>query len=82
MSRRSIDQTQRVLIIISNQYLIGVVGDSSKQGDVNGELPVRYPDFPFPLESDGESDDESDSGDLNAGECDSVTVDPPPPPPR
>jgi hypothetical protein len=60
------------------ENLIGVVGDSSKQGDVNGELLVRYPDFPFPLKSDGESDDESDSGDLNAGECDSVTVDPPP----
>jgi hypothetical protein len=58
--------------------LIGVAGDSTAQGDAIGVLPVRYPDFPLPWEYDGESDDESDSGDLNAGECVSVTVDPPP----
>jgi hypothetical protein len=57
--------------------LIGVVGDSSAQGDAKGEIPVRYPDFPLPWEYDGESDEESDSGDMNVGECDSVTVDPP-----
>jgi hypothetical protein len=65
----------------------GVVGDRSAQGEgSNGELLVRFPDFPLPWESDGESDGESDSesdsgapvaGNL-AGEEKFLTADPPP----